>query len=914
MKRIVFLCVIAASLCVGLTVCRAQEMSGFEGAAVLYDQKFSPSIVTVPAMKKIRDFLTGFGAEAVHTGQMMEWMNKSIERGARGTLLVMNTDAIPEWVAGDKEKGDSLIRRYLEAGGTVVWFGDYPGNKISFQLEQHEKWGGGGSVSLIGIDASGDLGGRGPAEPTKDGFALGLKSGWESMFPVPAGRVTKVLAATKDGLAAAWTKQFTPDSPGFVRLWDKSVGDKSFDGEMASELFHIVSNLMPGAGGAKTMSRIYLHKPSDYYPLVHREGGRLVREITVSRFDESAPAGTQYSLVIRKGDKVFERIPIEKEAGASYFIKNLRVQIYRPDEELALVAGGGGKETTLATAALSESAFIASEEFAAEPSINSVDIGYALTPMDIVLATPAQNVKASFWMSFPGDSGAERKVTASIKIEGSTGGAREVAVKDFSVKSGQVADAEIGFNCADIAPGSYKLLFSIAENGKELYSGGRTLLISARKPAVRGFGAFYGAIDYLGQIGVFDYQTKKWTKMSWNKAWERGPDKDIVVSFPNGNRYIFWRGLNYVPFWVSKANTGLTYEWLEAGQNRGVLQDAVEPLQDKECRYSHADIVSNTAARAVVEWRYAEIGLNYVINKNEWGDEEYVFYPDGFGVRKATGRMEPMTWHEASEFIVILPPGINPYDVYPHEVFRIMSPDGKKAGAVLDSGVTGDAFGGEPVVFRVNYNFRDKNTPILAARKFEGFGSVYDGWKDDGRYISPNYWGVHFPIQRGYPTTRQQPPGWRERAGHASIATIGVEPLESKQINSKTDRKVWAWLIGNTDMPDAALLGAARSWLSPAEIEVSGATGGKYDPYQRGYALGAGGDSEIVVRFKGAEPVFNPVFIIDGYPRADVRITVNGKPPKEFQAGYEEDFNNSSLVVWIGETVPADAEIRILKK
>ncbi len=883
-------------------------------AVVVYDQKFSPATTSVGAMKKVRDFLTGFGFEAVYTEQLMEWMESAIGRGARGTLVVMNMDAVPEWMAGEKGKTDSILRRYLEAGGTVVWWGDYPGHKISFQLDQHENRGGEGSVSLIGIDASGDTASAGPAEPTADGKALGLTSGWESRYPVSANEVTKVLAATKDGHAAAWTKEFVAGSPGFVRLWDKSMGE--FTDDMAVQLFHVVSGLLPRMGGAKTMSRIYLHKPSDYYPLVHREGDRLTREVRVSRFDESVCGCTEYELVVRKGKKIFDTIPLASD-GPSFFIKELRVPIYEPDEELALVSRAKGKEKELATTVLNESRFYADEDFAAYPEINQIDFGYALTPADIVLASAGQSVKARFRMSFPGSGKSAHKVKASLTLSEKEGDAREAASGEFSVSEGRIVSGEVNFDCAGISPGRLLMRLSMTEGGKEIYSAERTLYIVKNGEPYTGFGAYYTQVGYLGQIGVFDYPTKKWSRMSWSRAWERGPDDDIVVMFPNGNRYVFWRGSGYVPFWMSGAGTGMTYEWLEASQNRGVTQDAVEPLQDKECRYSHASIVSNGAARAVVDWRYAEIGLNYVINKNEWADEEYVFYPDGFGVRKVTARVEPMTSHESIEFIIMLPPGINPFDVYPREVFRIMSPDGNTRASVSYPNSSAPWDKDTPAVFRINYNMRDKNTPVLATRSFGGFGTVYDGWKDDGRYISPNYWGVHFPVQRGYPTTRQQPPGWRERAGHASIATIDTAPLESKPINSRTDRFVWAWLIGNTDKPDGYVLEASRSWLTPAPLKVtSGGGAAEYDPYQRGYVIGYTGPGAVEAKFAGAADVsvFNPVLIIENWPGGDARVTVDGAEPIVWQSNVEHGYMSDRLIVWIGEMVGGTATVRVERR
>ena len=78
----------------------------------------------------------------------------------------------------------------------------------------------------------------------------------------------------------------------------------------------------------------------------------------------------------------------------------------------------------------------------------------------------------------------------------------------------------------------------------------------------------------------------KLSSMSYAGAWD-SKLKDIVVALPNGTRFVFWRGSCYIPFWASRHNVGFNYEWAEGTPGPDAV-DCVEPLMDKELRYSRA--------------------------------------------------------------------------------------------------------------------------------------------------------------------------------------------------------------------------------------------------------------------------------------------------------------------------------------
>ncbi|MFL5616421.1 MAG: PQQ-binding-like beta-propeller repeat protein [Gemmatimonadaceae bacterium] len=117
----------------------------------------------------------------------------------------------------------SLLRRYLEAGGKVVWPGKPP---LIFPMDLAT--GNYPSLSQMSWSAPGELLGvphdaaifdvRG-ARATPAGVRLGLPPRWRDSWSVSPGGVTTVLGLDEWGLAAAWIKRYSGGpGTGFVRV------------------------------------------------------------------------------------------------------------------------------------------------------------------------------------------------------------------------------------------------------------------------------------------------------------------------------------------------------------------------------------------------------------------------------------------------------------------------------------------------------------------------------------------------------------------------------------------------------------------------------------------------------------------------------------------------------------------------
>jgi hypothetical protein len=601
----------------------------------------------------------------------------------------------------------------------------------------------------------------------------------------------------------------------------------------------------------------------------------------------------------------------------------------------------GGK--LLASKKLTVDELFAGFEVKAEPRINPVDLGRLLIPADVAAARAGQELKIGLWFC-PAVKDANIEVTANAKIIDSSGKVLASQVLKRKIVNGEVWTAnEIKIPTAGLKEGEYSLELSFEKENKSIYNSKRRLIICAATAEQREFGAYYTDLKYDEPIRVHRNQREeKWNETSWENIWLRGPHRDIVVAFPDEKRFVFWRGSSYAPFWYSRENVGMCYEWVETGFERGEsLLDCVEPLQDKECRYSRTEIVSNTAARAVVDWRYAETDFNYKICNNEWIDETYTFYPDGFGVRKIRGSIrtsQPGDWHETCEFLVLAPKGVRPYEVLPRDIVRFLSvEDGRECilsfpnpeiqdytRPLLDNAYSYKMVTEKPewpkdvpTLMRVKYHKDDESTPFSVCGNVSKF-RIYAGMKEeDGRYACPVCYCIHFPVTRGLRTWRRLAPGMLNYPGSYSIMTYACEPLSEKPIDKDLSIVTWAWLIGNTKMSDGELRQVADSWVKPTGVKaVQGAGEVIYDKCERGYVAKCDKSKTVELQFggDGTKKIFNPVFILENCSWNPVKVTVNDKQVSNYKAGTEQSYTQDKLVIWIGQDVADNSVIKIVQE
>lgn len=137
------------------------------------------------------------------------------------SVIVFATDQLPGAVAAEPLAA-CLLRRYLDAGGKVVWTGMPPllaplDSAGHFPSLKNFQWD--APTKLLGVDHGATIFDQRSARATSQGLLWGLPRLTRMAWGVSPGAVSRVLATDDWGLAAAWVKSYGgPPGTGFVRI------------------------------------------------------------------------------------------------------------------------------------------------------------------------------------------------------------------------------------------------------------------------------------------------------------------------------------------------------------------------------------------------------------------------------------------------------------------------------------------------------------------------------------------------------------------------------------------------------------------------------------------------------------------------------------------------------------------------
>ena len=179
----------------------------------------------------IRDGLEAAGYQILDADELKTWMEARIADKAL-SVVVFCQDVVPDTVA-ESMSATCTVRRYLDAGGKIVWYSDWPFYYQGSSDGTMVTWDSAGATNVLGFNVS-----SGPNDTyeevlfTDAGVAWGLTQTWESRRPT-SPTITEnltVLATISSGSAAAWVKHYVPGDNyrGFVRMFDQA-GEANVD-------------------------------------------------------------------------------------------------------------------------------------------------------------------------------------------------------------------------------------------------------------------------------------------------------------------------------------------------------------------------------------------------------------------------------------------------------------------------------------------------------------------------------------------------------------------------------------------------------------------------------------------------------------------------------------------------------------
>jgi len=217
-RRLVYLALIAG-VC-GLGTAQAQEWN----RAAYWDGGYRTNWVNEQASVALRDGLSAAGYQILNAAQLKTWMNARIADGAR-SVVVFCRDNAPNTVV-ETVDASCTLRKYLDAGGKIVWPADIPFWDIALPGGTSTNYSATGSTAILGFyGANGTWDLNNTVKLTEDGTKWGLTKTWNSVRPALASSVDVVLATDEAGTAAsAWVKHYLPHDTfrGFVRILDVS--------------------------------------------------------------------------------------------------------------------------------------------------------------------------------------------------------------------------------------------------------------------------------------------------------------------------------------------------------------------------------------------------------------------------------------------------------------------------------------------------------------------------------------------------------------------------------------------------------------------------------------------------------------------------------------------------------------------
>jgi outer membrane protein assembly factor BamB len=187
--------------------------------AVYWDEDRLPWNLFV-SHEAVRDYFARRGYTVANRETLETFLEQRI-LDREPSVAVFAMDDLPH-APGVKASDTLLLRRYLDAGGKVVWFGlpplfltrDSTGSIIGLDRETSAP------SRLLGIDVRRWDDDRFAAYPTEAGRRWGLTSWWMGGSGVAVGEVSEVLAREETGGAGAWVRSYGgPAGSGFVHLW-----------------------------------------------------------------------------------------------------------------------------------------------------------------------------------------------------------------------------------------------------------------------------------------------------------------------------------------------------------------------------------------------------------------------------------------------------------------------------------------------------------------------------------------------------------------------------------------------------------------------------------------------------------------------------------------------------------------------
>lgn len=184
---------------------------------------------------RIRDALRDCGYEVLDARGLARWLEarQAAPAGGGASVVVFAVDQLPPALASSGTASTaSPLRRYLDAGGKVVWLGmppaiwppDSAGNRVYATIDRAAP------ERLLGVSFAGAQFDRWGTRLTPAGRRWGLDGWWLSTWSIAPAAGVEPLALDERGRAAAWVRRYGgPPGTGFVHLGRVAWSDEGLE-------------------------------------------------------------------------------------------------------------------------------------------------------------------------------------------------------------------------------------------------------------------------------------------------------------------------------------------------------------------------------------------------------------------------------------------------------------------------------------------------------------------------------------------------------------------------------------------------------------------------------------------------------------------------------------------------------------
>lgn len=259
--------------------------------------------------------------------------------------------------------------------------------------------------------------------------------------------------------------------------------------------------------------------------------------VIVQFASDTRPAPEHWLAAYREGKEV-ERKALDVSGNTPFTARVTFATSPAPEELVLLAKDKDGKAIERARWKVERPALEVDAEAAADPVINPVDLGAVLPPADWLVLGPEQQAQVNIAAFSSQEEVRGAEVLAWF--ESSPDRPTKAAVE---LPKGVRAELKIALPPLAFTKHRDTLHVSIRDaQGRELWYKTITTMLVQDTPKLPAFGAIetklrydYPLLSYSGSDEV--------TELPYDQAW--APErKDVVVSLPNGSRFVFWRGLH----------------------------------------------------------------------------------------------------------------------------------------------------------------------------------------------------------------------------------------------------------------------------------------------------------------------------------------------------------------------------------